>query len=87
MAAVLDERRQPPPSHAFAQQLTELTWMWTTTALAPDLERFAQHAKRSRVAPEDVVLASRKNEVTHALINGASQRLKGTNKRKEREPR
>ena len=63
-------------SNAFSQQLTEVAWSWTTTALAPDLERFAKHAKRKAIGPEDVVLAARKNEVTHSLIDGEAQRLK-----------
>ena len=65
-----------PITKAFAQQLTETAWTWATTALAPDLERFARHAKRSKVAPEDVLLAARKNEVTYALVDREAQRLR-----------
>ena len=65
-----------PLTKAFAQQLAEVSWSWTTTALAPDLERFAKHAKRSKIAPEDVLLAARKNEVTYALIDREAQKLR-----------
>ena len=41
-----------PVTKAFAQQLAEVSWSWTTTALAPDLERFAKHAKRLKIASE-----------------------------------
>ena len=33
-----DSEARPRPTRAFAQQLTEVAWQWTTTALAPDLE-------------------------------------------------
>ena len=73
--AEMGARSSLPLSKAFAQQLTETTWMWATTALAPDLERFAKHAKRTVIKPEDVVLAARKNEVTHVLLDRVAQRL------------
>ena len=73
--AEMGARSSLPLSKAFAQQLTETTWMWATTALAPDLERFAKHAKRTVIKPEDVVLAARKNEVTHVLLDREAQRL------------
>ena len=57
-----------PVSAGFAAHLTEVSWTWTTTALAPDLEAFARHAKRQKVGPDDVVLAARKNETTHSLL-------------------
>ena len=65
-----------PASKSFVQQLTEVAWSWTTTALAPDLESFARHAKRSKVGAEDVLLAARKNEGTHALLESAAAGLK-----------
>ena len=73
-----------PISKAAAQQLTEVAWSWTTTALAPDLERFAKHAKRSKVAPEDVLLAARKNEVTHNHIVREMKTLKAASGKRQK---
>lgn len=66
----------PRPTQAFAQQLTEVAWQWTTTALAPDLEAFQKHSKRSVIAADDVLLAARKNEATHALLCEEADRLR-----------
>ena len=81
VAAVLDEAadrepRRPQPSSTFAQALADVAWSWTTTALAPDLEAFARHAKRSKIGVDDVLLASRKNEVTHALMEREAANLR-----------
>ena len=92
IAAVLDSNdtseaaARPPASTSFAAQLTEVAWTWTTTALAPDLESFARHAKRTKIGVEDVMLAARKNDVTHALIEREAARLRSANKRKASEP-
>ena len=77
---VLDEAQQRglPVDDAFARQLTETAFTWATTALAPDLEAFAKHAKRKSVAPEDVLLCARKNEVTHARVDRAAEKLRAT---------
>ena len=79
VAEVLDEwpePRKPPLSTTFAQNLTEVSWTWVTTALAPDLEAFARHSNRAQVGPADVVLAARKNEVTHAIMEQEAGRLR-----------
>ena len=81
IASVLDtndpnDTRRPLPSAAFAAQLTEVAWQWTTTALAPDLEAFSRHAKRAKISAEDVVLAARKNEQTHAVVEREAAKLK-----------
>lgn len=91
VAAVLDAddtadaAARPPPSASFAAQLTEVAWTWTTTALAPDLEAFARHAKRSKIGVEDVLLAARKNDVTHALVEREATRMRSV-RRKVGEP-
>ena len=86
VGAVLDtslaESDKPPASPAFAQQLTEVAYSWATTALAPDLEAFARHSKRAQVGPEDVVLAARKNDMTHELVERESTRARQDKKRK-----
>ena len=70
-----DERpSQLPVTPAFAQHLTELSHSWVTTALAPDLEAFMRHSKRSTVGPEDVVLAARKNDTTRKLVEAEAAR-------------
>ena len=76
-----DEASRPTPSSSFAAHLTEVAWAWTTTALAPDLEAFARHAKRAKVTPEDVALAARKNEVTHALVEREASRLRSVRRK------
>ena len=82
VAAVLDADADTPaaarlpPSAAFAQALTDVAWTWTTTALAPELEAFARHAKRAKISAEDVVLAARKNDTTHALVEREAARLR-----------
>lgn len=67
---------RPAPTQAFAQQLTEVAWQWTTTALATDLEAFQRHSKRSVIAADDVLLAARKNEATHMLLSEEANRLR-----------
>ena len=67
---------RPAPTQAFAQQLTEVAWQWTTTALATDLEAFQRHSKRSVIAADDVLLAARKNEATHSLLSEEANRLR-----------
>lgn len=71
-----------PPSPGFVNQLAELGYAWTTTALAPDLEAFRKHAKRKHIAPDDVLLAARKNPVTRAMLEREAERLKVNGKRK-----
>ena len=66
----------PPLSKEAMLQITELVWDWTTTALAPDLEAFMRHSKRSIIGVEDVQLAARKNVRTRQLIDGEASRLK-----------
>lgn len=73
---------RPPASTAFAAQLTEVAWTWATTALAPDIEAFARHSKRTKIGPEDVVLAARKNEATHGLLGREAARLRSVRPRK-----
>jgi hypothetical protein len=84
VAAVLDEepadKTGPSPSTGFAAQLTEVAWQWTTTSLAPDLEAFARHAKRAKVGMDDVVLAARRNEVTHELLERTAAQSRGGGK-------
>ena len=90
LAAVLDANdsdeaaSRPPPSAAFAAQLTEVAWQWTTTALAPDLEAFSRHAKRAKISVEDVILATRKNEATQALVEREAAKLKTKRPRSEK---
>ena len=71
-----DSASRLPTSTGFATALTEIAWTWSTTALAPDLEAFARHAKRAKVGVEDVLLAARKNEVSHALVEREGQKLR-----------
>jgi histone H3/H4 len=83
VAAVVDsEGRSPPASSVFVQQLTEVAWAWTTTALAPDLESFARHSKRANVGVEDVLLAARKNDVTHSLIEREMSKVRPVKQRR-----
>ena len=88
VAAVLDADddqvgTRPAASAGFAQNLSEVAWTWTTTALAPDLEAFARHAKRTKVGVEDVLLAARKNETTHALMEREAAKLRSSNVRQK----
>ncbi len=66
----------PQLSQEATKAMVDLVWDWTTTALAPDLEAFMRHSKRSTIGVEDVQLAARKNARTSALINEECQRLK-----------
>eukprot|EP00897_Mesotaenium_endlicherianum_P007244 jgi/Mesen1/6548/ME000334S05888 len=50
-------------THAFAEQL------------ARDLKLFAQHAKRSKVTVDDVLLAARRNESLHASLKATAKEL------------
>ena len=86
IASVLDGNddeaaARPSATAGFAAQLAEVAWMWTTTALAPDLEAFARHAKRKSIDPQDVLLAARKNEVTHALVEREADRLRSVRRK------
>ena len=66
----------PALSKDAAHAVVDLVWDWTTTALAPDLEAFMRHSKRSIIGVEDVQLAARKNACTKAVIAEEAQRLK-----------
>mmetsp|Transcript_7476 Transcript_7476/g.14956 ORF Transcript_7476/g.14956 Transcript_7476/m.14956 type:complete len:134 (+) Transcript_7476:1-402(+) len=66
----------PALSKEAAASCVDLVWDWTTTALAPDLEAFMRHSKRSTIGVEDVQLAARKNARTKALIIDEANRLK-----------
>ena len=44
------------------------------------MEAFARHAKRAKVGTEDVLLASRKNEVTHAVMEQAAAKQRKAGK-------
>lgn len=85
VAAVLDEAEEAnarlPASAGFAAQLAEVAWTWTTTALAPDLEAFARHAKRARIGVEDVLLAARKNEATAQLMEREAAKLRSVKRK------
>ena len=86
VAGVLDADDKPsrlPCSPSFATQLAEVSWSWTTTALAPDLEAFARHAKRSKIGVEDVLLAGRKTEATHALLEREAAKLRSVRHKSE----
>mmetsp|Transcript_39809 Transcript_39809/g.84867 ORF Transcript_39809/g.84867 Transcript_39809/m.84867 type:complete len:129 (-) Transcript_39809:617-1003(-) len=63
-------------SKAFAHQLAQLVWEWTTNSLAPDLELFVRHRGRAIVGMEDVQLAARRNPRTKELIDAVAQRLR-----------
>ena len=86
VATVLDEEGEQsaaslPASAGFAAALTEVAWTWTTQALAPDLEAFAQHAKRAKIGVEDVVLAARKNETTKALVEREAANMRSVRRK------
>jgi centromere protein S len=89
IAAVLDAdsndaeeaAARPAASASFAAQLTEVAWMWTTTALAPDLEAFARHGKRAKIGVEDVLLAARKNEATLELMEREAAKLRSVKRK------
>ena len=70
-----------PASGKLVRCLAEVGYKWTTTSLKEDLEAFRRHAKRATVAPEDVILAARKNRVTQSLLEQEHQRLSGKRKR------
>jgi len=78
LAALEDASKDDGPllSKEAAEAIVDLVWDWTTTALAPDLEAFMRHSKRSTIGVEDVQLAARKNVRTKALINEECQQLK-----------
>ena len=88
VAEILDRREEQhqKPSTAFAHQLAEVAFEWSQTALGPDLERFAKHGKRTKVGPEDVVFACRKNDVLHDVIQREAGKLRsGRQKTAQRE--
>ena len=60
--AALEEGAEngPTVSTETAKHVVDLVWDWTTTALAPDLEAFMRHSKRSTIGVEDVQLSARK---------------------------
>ena len=60
----------------FRRMSMQVAYQWATTALAPDLEAFQRHSKRSQIGPEDVLLAGRKNETTHQLLVNEAERLR-----------
>lgn len=91
VAEVIDERRSAGTSGLnissdFAAQLTEVAFDWATTALAPDLERFAKHGKRTKIAPEDVVLAGRKSSATHSALKRAAAELRSASAKRKAPP-
>lgn len=66
----------PTASTTFAQHLTDIAFDWTSTALGPDLSRFASHAGRRKVGIEDVLLAGRKNDATLRLLEQEAASLR-----------
>ena len=77
IAALEDSRATGPAlSKEAVAAVVDLVWDWTTTALAPDLEAFMRHSKRSTIGVEDVQLAARKNARTKALIIDEAERIK-----------
>ena len=78
-AAVLqlieEARPERPVSQLVGQQIVALVHDWVSSALAPDLESFMQHARRSIVGLEDVCLAARKNATTRALVRAEATRM------------
>lgn len=84
VASVLDaqDRDGLPISATFAQHLAEVSYAWATTSLAPDLEAFARHGNRATIGVSDVVLAARKNDTTHMLIEREAERLRPEKKQK-----
>ena len=76
--SVLEEGPEDGPtvSKETARQMVDLVWDWTTTSLAPDLEAFMRHSKRSTIGVEDVQLTARKNARTKAFIDEEARRLK-----------
>lgn len=85
VAAVVDkdDGKYPPASNGFVAALTQVTWDWTTKALAPDLESFARHSKRAQVGPEDVLLAARKNETTRSMVAREFERIRPVKRQRE----
>lgn len=85
VTSVLDERcgddATPRPTTEMVQQLTEVAWSWTVSALAPDLERFAKHAKRTRIAPDDVLLAARKSPATEVMLEREAAKLRSVKRK------
>ena len=76
--AALEEGAEngPTVSTETAKHVVDLVWDWTTTALAPDLEAFMRHSKRSTIGVEDVQLSARKNARTKAFIDEEARRLR-----------
>ncbi len=70
------------PTAQFGRCLSEVAYQWTTTTLREDLDAFRQHAKRRSVGPDDVVLAARKNPVTHALLQREAARLRASKQKR-----
>ena len=84
LSVVEEQSTSIPVSREFAHALTDLTESWVTQALAPDLEHFAHHARRSIVGTEDVLLAARKNDRTRSLLAGEAARMnRGTKRRRQ----
>lgn len=84
VASVLDaqDRDGLPISSTFAQHLAEISYAWATTSLAPDLEAFARHGNRATIGVADVLLAARKNDTTHMLIEREADRIRPEKKQK-----
>jgi centromere protein S len=82
LSAVEEQNTTVPVSRECAASLVELVEGWATQALAPDLEQFAHHARRTIVSVDDVLLAARKNERTRACLAAEAARMnRGTKRR------
>ncbi|KAK0652141.1 kinetochore component CENP-S-domain-containing protein [Cercophora newfieldiana] len=83
---IVDEesmRRNMNATPQFIAALTEMLWTQLEN-IAIDLESFSNHAGRTNVSTDDVLLLARRNDDLHAMIKDAidKQKAQKQNKRK-----
>ncbi|KAK0728143.1 kinetochore component CENP-S-domain-containing protein [Lasiosphaeria miniovina] len=70
-------RRNRNATPQFIAALTEMVWAQIEN-VAVDLESFSQHAGRTTVTTDDVLLLARRNSDLHAIIKDCVDRQKAT---------
>jgi len=70
----------------FIGALTEMTWNQIKN-VATDLESFAQHAGRTTVTTDDVLLITRRNDELHAIMKNFIDKLQAKKAKAKAKPR
>ncbi|KAK0627005.1 kinetochore component CENP-S-domain-containing protein [Immersiella caudata] len=83
---IVDEesvRKNRNATPQFIGALTEMLWTQLEN-IAIDLESFSNHAGRTNISTDDVLLLARRNEDLYAMIKDTVEKLKAQKQRKRK---